>query len=734
MTITNTTDNKQEDFKLSDDFIKEYSSDREVVNFIQKRFKRITRVSTIKLIKHLILRTPNIHISSLKRKWKTFYQYNMSKFDSKYNLKIEVIRELRTSLYGFLHEIGKDIPYYNSTETEILSKIIDGVDCYVLDKSISFKKVRKLICDEGGELCLKYNFVKPDLEVSIPANKDILQRCNIQILSMPIKFDYPIENEYRCPQCSNVKKLKAYEVASTNGKVYCCGLDSYIHPESGEPKTKRCMCTLFPDTEVSLTKDAYYYDICYEDENDSKQTAGAFSFEQYEPGFYECVLFKIKNPKKTELFQLIDIKNIVCNKFKLPEQLDNTNYIISLQKAFDKYIKKQTGMEIYGLNPIKIAMIMQVMLKYLGLKLIGNIQVVGDASTGKTTVLKYYGFLLNNHLNLSTSGLNVSIPGMRGTKQTITLMGRDQKIVTPGYLGTFYSIHIDEAGENKELTQNLKTFLLEDNYGYNKAGATGVSNKRVAQVNLSENLDYNHLGQYRGAIRKSYKDFDSKIGDEIKPEWNEDEDLHLPLFKYINNPYLYKVISDKRLEYKLKQVFWIDGYEHALHERFPFYFYLVNEDENEELIKVVRGNVARNSISENLELIKALKTDDIVNYFKSLKKYVNSDLDVSSFIKVDKILKQYDLKADARTKTFYYNVVKISRIINKRFEVIEQDYNLLKWIIEKTNCKLEIAETVNYDIIGPPDIKEQNKKQLEIEDAVKEVNDNNSFGMPEDEF
>ena len=67
----------------------------------------------------------------------------------------------------------------------------------------------------------------------------------------------------------------------------------------------------------------------------------------------------------------------------------------------------------------------------------------------------------------------------------INLMGKEHKIVTTGYLGTYKSIHIDEAGENKELVQNLKTFLLEDNYSYDKAGATGIFNKRTAQANLT---------------------------------------------------------------------------------------------------------------------------------------------------------------------------------------------------------------------------------------------------------
>ena len=41
-----------------------------------------------------------------------------------------------------------------------------------------------------------------------------------------------------------------------------------------------------------------------------------------------------------------------------------------LQQAFDNYIKAQTGVEIYGLYPIKVAMIIQTAMNILGFRLI----------------------------------------------------------------------------------------------------------------------------------------------------------------------------------------------------------------------------------------------------------------------------------------------------------------------------------------------------------------------------
>jgi len=95
------------------------------------------------------------------------------------------------------------------------------------------------------------------------------------------------------------------------------------------------------------------------------------------------------------------------------------------------------------------------------------------------------------------------------------------------------------------------------------------------------------------------------------------------------------------------------------------------------------------------------------------------------------LLESYGIIADARIKEFYYNVVRLSRIINQRKEIKEEDFDLLKWIIEKTNCKLDVVDTIDYNIHGPPDLEraKEIEKQIE-EDTIKK----DEFGLPEGEF
>jgi hypothetical protein len=435
-------------------------------------------------------------------------------------------------------------------------------------------------------------------------------------------------------------------------------------------------------------------------------------------------MFKLNTKNKTEIYQIMECKEFIPKQFKLPAQNKDENYLFTLQKSFDLFIEHQTGMKIYGLLPIKVALITQTIINYLNEKLIANIQVVGDAATGKSTVLKYYSFLLNNFLNLSTNGVSISVPALRGTKQVINLMGKDHKIVTTGYLGTFKSIHIDEAGQNRELVNDLKAFLYENNYSYDRAGGTGITNRRSAHVNLSENLNYDFLSYYRGSIKKEYndKEIDGKM------EWDDNWDLHQPVFYYHDNPVLLTIVKNKRIELQAKQQFWIDGYDFALHQRFPFYFFLVKEKDDKAFDRIIMDNSSRtNIISDNFELMKVLKTKEIIDFFEELKNKKDNFGGVENFFKVNDILDDYGLHRDTRMRSFYYLILKVSCIVNGRLDATEQDYDLIRWFVERTNCKIDITDTNSYKVKGPSSDK--------IEDIEVDLSHaDNEFALDDDEF
>lgn len=714
----------------TDTLIETVSTDERVHNFFMDRFKRLTASDCEKFIKLVMQNKLIINIKDFKKAVGAFRHFNMSKLEKDDSIRLEVLEELRKDLAVFLQEITKDLPTYEdeSKEDTELEKIDDI--CYKVNRHSTYEMIRKLLCDEMGRPRFKYDFDEADLPIESPKNKMPLQRTRIQILSIGVKFDYPLIYKYLCPKCQTKNNKKAYEVIGSKNKLICEGVYESFNSE-GEKKLKPCLYNVYPDTDIGSTKDAFYYNISYDNpESKNKANAFAFSFMNLEPGFYECVLFRIKNPKGTELYLIMDVKEIIDNNFEVPEKVEGENYIITLQKAFDAYIEKQTNMKIFGLLPIKVALIIQKLFNVLGKRLIGSVALIGDAGTGKSMILKYYSFLLYGNLSLSTNGLSVSVPALRGTRHTLTLMNKEIKLVTVGYLGSFHAIHIDEAGENKELVQNLKTFLLEDNYAYSKAGSSGIFNVRTAHVNLSQNLDHEHIGQYRGMIKKAYRDLNIKIGEEDKPVWDESWDLFLPIYEYTDNLYLRKVIKDIRMHLQKKAVWWIDGFDYPLHERFPFYFYLTKEKTNKQLEDAMLDNIQKNKIvSEHLEVIKALKSKQLKEMFNDFNNYKKAEENRDDLLKVDEILKGYGFNIDGRARIFFQTLAIVSRIANKRDRMNQEDYDLVAWIVETTNRKIDVTDTDKFEIKGAPDLTKDKAADIKIEEESEDIDD---FGLSGD--
>jgi hypothetical protein len=707
-------------YTLNKDKINKYIKLDDVIYTIQKTFKYLSIGSAIKVAKYVLLDYELIYIDMFTKSTK-FERYNkkrLSRQDDRLYIDKSVQLQIRNELLEIIKSYDVPLEYTENYDNTL-----------VLNKNTLYEDVRKFIIDEQGKFNFKYDFDSSNLKTGPVQNIDTLQRTNIQIISKSVKFDYPIEYRYYCPQCESEYNKPAYLMASTLTKLKCTGV-IISEDTKGNLKSSKCGLTLYPDNEISKTTDCYFYEINHQNSIGEKQTVTAISFKPHQPGFYNCVLYKIKNPNKTEIFHIIDVEDIKTNELDLPKQKEDENYLITLQKTLDKFIEERVNVKIAGLEVLKISLIIQKIITEIGDKLISNIQIVGDRSTGKSMLLKYYSILLYNSLFSSSNGLSISIPSLRGTKYSVTLMGKEQKIVSVGYLGTYKNIHIDEAGENKELVQNLKTFALEDTYSYNKAGSDGTTHVRTAHINLSENIDNLHLQQYTRTIRKKYNDAGyvvpriSNEEDEVTP-WNENWDLHLPIYEY-DNVRLRCIIQDVRDEYYKNKLFWIDGYDYALHERFPFYFYVVHGQSNNKLIEeAVKHNMRqKDSIKDNLNLIKLLKTESFNHLIKQIKEYRESDADYETFCKVDKILEEYSIDADYRMKTFYYTIVKISRIVNKRYIANEQDYYILRLFLEKTNRRVTVDDISDLSIKGV----DKDKQNLDIQSPKQE--DGFSFDIP----
>lgn len=713
--------------------VERYSRDSRLIMYCKRNFLKYMPTNDIKNFIYYLLtgRSDSGQVLILKDQTtgsKKFHQHHKSMFDKDNRLKPEKFNEYRNLVFKFIHDTSEKENIFLSGFKK--SEVCEGDVCddfYWINKDATFELFRKNIIDESSNN-IKYDFKNPDMEISEVSSVSTLQRVYIDVITPSIKYPFITENVYNCPLCNTTTIKKSYDVVCTDGSYHCQGDYTYTNAE-GDLKTKICRYWLKKSDEGKNTlMDAYVVDISYVS-NGERHNAQGTCFFPLQPGKYEAVIYYTANAGKMQTIYIVDVKKPETNKLELPVQTEE-NYLFTLQRYFDSYIEKQTGVKIFGLYPIKAAMILQRVAFSLNEKLMFNVMIVGDASTGKSLILKYYSYLLNHYYNMSTNGLSISIPALRGTRSSINLFGKDYKIVTIGHLGTYHSIHIDEVGEAEELVQNLKTFLLESNYSYDKAGGNGISNKRTAHVNLSQNLNPEHLGAYRGAIRKAYKDLNMTIDGVEKEEWDENWDLFLPIHQY-TNPQLRKIVREKRSELIQKQKWWIDGLDYALHERFPFYFYLVTNKPSQELEETINLNSSRKFIEENSEIARVLYTEDMDNFFNTLKDYIHSPDDQKAFHKVSEITKEYGFMFDSRQKVMFNMIVRLSRIINKRMEYKEEDYNIIRWFLENTNVKLDVADTNTYTIQGPPD-KIVKDEQQKVEEESKSLDD--SFGLPQGEF
>jgi len=115
------------------------------------------------------------------------------------------------------------------------------------------------------------------------------------------------------------------------------------------------------------------------------------------------------------------------------------------------------------------------------------------------------------------------------------------------------------------------------------------------------------------------------------------------------------------------------------------------------------------------------------------------------FKKIPAILKEYHVEnISSRTISFYADILKISRILNKRTEINEQDYTLLKYIIENTNCKLDVKDIIKYELKGPSfksdntvihkkELNELNVNKINKDDEFS-IDIDNDFNIPGDEW
>jgi len=734
---SSTTNNQNHNPK----YINRLATNEEILSFIKEGFSRLDNSSAIRLGKILLNDyTDEIEVIKFKSVYESFVKRNIKKFKviedkdkKRYYLDESISSELRKGIYALLEKIGtsiKDIEDEDDDDKWSKSQI-DGIEAYEVSKHTTFQDIREKIDKEGKDVCFRYSFKKPDLKPKPFENKSSLQMVDIHVNDAGEYFGFPLKYTYICPECKTITEQEEYKVASSQQHKIKCPEMIETEDKDGNIKFKRCNQSIVPDDNRTETKNSFIHAITFKDSEGNVQKADAITFTTLPKGHIRVVLHKIPRAYGTQFIHIVDYQPLEKKLLPIPKKKENEHFMFTLLKSIDEYIKDNTGYEHYGYLAMKMAVICQFAARYIpGFKYNFHISLSGTMSSGKSQFARYWGLGLYAQDCWSSNATSISIPKLRGTMESFHLFGKDHRYQYRGLLGEKDLIIIDEVKESPDVKNNLKQYSLEPTYEYSKQGSNNQTFERTAQLIVTQNIDTKHLNKYTKEIMKIYTSSDLRITNEEenepKPSWNYNEDLTLPLYAY-ENKYLRYAIRKVRDDYARNQINWIDGSELALKQRFYFYFYLGSDKNNKQLTEVIRNNSTRKILSNNIDIIRSMGASNLAQYFKNTKHLITGKNDIEYFIKIDKILKQYEKRMDARTKEMSYALIKLIRIIDGRNFCTSKDLEIFRFIIEAIDNKLEVIDTNEFKINGPKFIDD---------DDVEETNNEDTWGYKSnlDEF
>jgi len=562
-----------------------------------------------------------------------------------------------------------------------------------------------------------YNFSNKKIK-PFDSTDDELQTINVDIITNAETSKLPLEYVYECPKCKYLDKDYIHtrypsDMNSIVGNKINCNM--LIETEKG---TKMCGTTLEPSVTDTKYRELYVYDSTIEKEYEDKtvkEDCRIVSFKHVPVGPLIGAVINVPNSDSKKTLFLIDYKIEEKKVFEL-EFDESKHNIFNLIKNVDNHIFNVEGYKHFGYLPMKIAALIQYSAAvFSNVPKNYHIALNGGPSTGKTAFSKYWGAALHGRSMLEVANVtDISIPALRGTAEYDDVLGKRILRRNKGFLNTNDLIIINELSSDLNMKRELKGHLFSEDYSYSKARSNGIKHQRNAQFIITENVNPEHDNKYINSVRKFYKDNTDRIidnkGNEVEPlAWDDTWDLHLPLHHdfYKNKLHLLHAIKTVRYRFNKSNINWIDGDEIASDDRFSFYFFISGDKDSKEKDEVIfenLENVTKNPLTSRL--IRDLHTDTFKNYIKGCESFFNKTHkdDRVYMNKLNNLISQYTKSTD-RLKIIFYNMMKILRSIDKRDYFIEEDFNIIKYILENTKSKIELADTNKFEV---HDVEETN--------------------------
>ena len=630
----------------------------------------------------------------------------------------------------------------NDDSLDILDK-----DTYRIETHHTMRNVYYSMYISEGFCRFKHNFEAKALSKQTPTNITTLQRFEIKINSKIRMYDHLAKLHYECPGCGH-QFFKSYkELESTNMKTEC---PNVILDGAGKPRT--CKKALSKPTVDSKVVNINIYDATILGESGEPENILVESMELLEPFIYDAVGFRLQDAGEKYLFILdfkpIEGNNIDFTKFEhfgkdgkfIERHAEDEDIIPQWFEFLDKNIYELCGDEVLGMQDIKFALLVQKIChtfhkSYNNFNLNNNIALLGENDSGKTWTFERYGYLLYGGTFKVTNGENVSIPALRGSSKSNRDIRKGNKNV-PGMLTLFNSILIDEIDQNPEnIMAGLKPTLNKATFSNDKADGDKTEYARTCNVNITENIQMEHVGMMQGMVKKEYENLqqDPSFKNPDYPErFNYDWDIFQHLEMYVNTV-LREAIDIVRKKYANEKSHFLDGREHAVHDRFPFWYVMRNKTSDSEIVgkrqdavinRMFNHAKVETFIAVN-KILQQLTVDNINDLFKALEPFIEIKYNAEIGVRLKAIVEEFDTTKStaSRTMEILTVILNCSRMLNLRHEFAEVDYNYVKRYLFMRDRICTVDEL--------DDMSQFKGVTIDTEKAVEEFSD---FEKPDEDF
>jgi hypothetical protein len=672
------------------------------------------------ILKKLLNLDLNINFNEIDWKGKYFidsgfYKLNTSRINFDGSFKEDFFQDFFKKFENIKKSLNKDMDFEedsiiedikNKNKLDIIEK-----DIYKIEKHHNMSDVYEAMFRSEGFCKFRFDFINNGLNKQYPTNITTLQRFEVKINSKQNSYEHLAKLHFRCASCGH-EFFKSYkELESTNFKTECTNI---LMGAEGKPKV--CKKALSTPTNISKVVKVNTYDATILGENDVPENILVETMEELEPYIYDAVGFRLQENGDKYLF-LLDYIEIEGNKikkedhpFKFEKRENNSPDIIPQWfNFFDKKIFELSGNKVLGMYDIKLALLIQKInsifyKKYNFFELNYNIALLGDNDSGKTWTFEHYGYLLYGGLMKVTNGESISIPSLRGSAKSNRDKKKGNKNV-PGLLTQYKNILVDEIDKNPEdIMSSMKPILLKPTFANDKTDGDKTEYTRTAHINITENVSTEHGKIIQGMIRKEYDRLYhdptfEKNGDE-EEIFNNNWDIFQNIESY-NNIILKQAIYNIRKGFENNKIHFLDGREHAVHDRFPFWYVMrmtkdakTIEDRQDSVIEKMLNCSKKECFIAVNKILQELTIDNIDDLFLSLEQFIIGVYDKEDVKnKLKAIIEEYESSKGtvSRIMKTMVMILNCSRILNMRENFSDVDYNYVRRFLYMRD------RIVNYD-------------------------------------